>query len=107
MTDDGLMPVDAESLVSMNMWGFREEFIEDLKKGFPVFLREAKEKPLTAEYLLPTIVDDLLKAGKADVNVLKTDDKWFGVTYKEDKDSVKKAFEKLVSDGVYESPLFG
>ena len=52
-------------------------------------------------------MDDLLKAGQADVSVLKTDDKWFGVTYKEDKDSVKKAFEKLVSDGVYESPLFG
>ena len=70
------------------------------------FLTEAQEKPQSAEYLLPTIVDDLLKSGKADVSVLRTDDKWFGVTYKEDKDSVKKAFEKLVSDGVYESPLF-
>ena len=107
MTDDGLVPVDSESLVSMNMWGFREEFLDDLREGFPVFLKAAENKPLSAEYLLPTIVDDLLKSGKADVSVLKTDDKWFGVTYKEDKDSVKKAFEKLVSDGVYESPLFG
>ena len=107
MTDDGLVPVDSESLVSMNMWGFREEFLDDLREGFPVFLKAAENKPLSAEYLLPTIVDDLLKSGRADVSVLKTDDKWFGVTYKEDKDSVKKAFEKLVSDGVYESPLFG
>lgn len=107
MTDDGLVPVDSESLVSMNMWGFREEFLDDLREGFPVFLKAAEDKPLSAEYLLPTIVDDLLKSGRAEVSVLKTDDKWFGVTYKEDKDSVRKAFEKLVSDGVYESPLFG
>ena len=107
MTDDGLVPVDSESLVSMNMWGFHEEFLDDLREGFPVFLKAAEDKPFSAEYLLPTIVDDLLKSGRADVSVLKTDDKWFGVTYKEDKDSVRKAFEKLVSDGVYESPLFG
>jgi hypothetical protein len=58
------------------------------------------------EYLLPTIVDELLKEGKAEVTVLETRDKWFGVTYAEDKKSVMEAFKKLIADGVYSEKLF-
>ena len=60
---------------------------------------------VTAEYLLPTIVDGLLKEGRASVSVLKTDDKWFGVTYQEDKAAVREEFARLVKNGVYPSPL--
>ncbi len=105
MTDDGLVDLDPESLVSMNMWGFSEEFLADLEKGFPEFLANVPAGNVTAEYLLPTIVDGLLKEGRASVSVLKTDDKWFGVTYQEDKAAVREEFARLVKNGVYPSPL--
>ena len=88
------------------MWGFTPDFIEELKAGFPVFLDGMKGNELKAEYLLPSIVDKLIKEGKAQVSVLDTDDKWFGVTYKEDKEYVVKSFEKLVELGVYPKQLF-
>lgn len=94
------------TLVSMNMWGLTPEFIKILQDEFVTFLGNVKPGDLKAEYLLPTIIDDLLKAGKATVKVLPTPDKWFGVTYAEDKDSVVKAFEQLVKDGVYGDDLW-
>ena len=106
MTDDGLVPVDSESLVSMNMWGFREEFLDDLREGFPVFLKAAEDKPLSAEYLLPTIVDEMLKDNRANVSVLPTDDRWFGVTYQEDIPSVRESFLRLSGEGVYPAKLW-
>ena len=105
-TDDGLVEIDPESLVSMNMWGFRKEFVNELKTGFPEFLKSIAGDELKAEYLLPIIVDDMLKHGRAVVKVLRTEDQWFGVTYKEDKDYVKESFAKLVNAGVYKTPLF-
>lgn len=106
MKDGALEPLDPESLVSMNMWGLTPEFLESLKKGFPEFLAAVPEGNLTAEYLLPTIVDGLIKEGGARVRVLRTEDIWFGVTYQEDKETVKNAFRKLVDEGAYRSPLF-
>lgn len=97
--------IDADSHVSMNMWGLTPEFIGILEDGFQEFLENLGDNCLKAEYLLPIIVDKLIKEKKASVKVLETQDKWFGVTYAEDKESVISAFGKLVEDGVYSSPL--
>lgn len=92
--------------VSMNMWGFTPEFLQELKNRFHDFLDHIDGNELKAEYLLPSIVDDLIKEGKAEITVLDTNDKWFGVTYKEDKQTVVDSFRKLVEDGVYPEQLF-
>ncbi|MGN0353934.1 MAG: NDP-sugar synthase [Muricoprocola sp.] len=95
------------STVSMNMWGFNESMMQELKKGFPEFLKENLNKnPLKCEYFLPFQVDDLVQSGKATVQVLKTDDKWYGVTYKEDKPVVVKAIQMLKDSGLYPQNLW-
>ena len=99
--------IDPESLVSMNMWGLKPEILELLEEGFTEFFRVTPEdKLLKAEYLLPMFIDELIKAGKASVKVLSTADKWFGVTYKEDKPVVVESFKKLIEAGVYKEELF-
>lgn len=98
--------LDVNSLVSMNMWGLTPEFMDVLENGFVEFLNEIKPGDIKKEYLLPEMVDRLIKAGKAKVDVLETKDTWFGVTYQEDKASVIAAFEKLVKDGVYPENLY-
>ena len=98
--------IPLEQPVSMNMWGFTPDFIEELKLRFTDFLDGISGNEEKAEYLLPTIVDTLIKEGKATVHVLDTNDKWFGVTYKEDKEFVVKSFAALVEKGVYPESLF-
>ena len=99
--------IDPEGLVSMNMWGFSPVLLKELEKGFVPFLEDAmKNDPLKAEYLLPTVVDGLLKAGKATVSVLPTPDTWFGLTYAADKESVAEEFRKMAEEGKYPTPLF-
>lgn len=98
--------LDVNSLVSMNMWGLTPKFMDVLENGFVKFLNEIKPGDIKKEYLLPEMVDRLIKAGKAKVDVLETKDTWFGVTYQEDKASVIAAFEKLVKDGVYPENLY-
>ena len=91
----------------MNMWGLTPEFIQMLEEGFEKFFENMNEKNiLEAEYLLPIYIDELLQNGKVSVKVLESHDKWFGVTYKKDKEYVKKSFEKLIKDGVYGENLF-
>lgn len=103
-----LTPVDAEAYVSMNMWGLTPEFMKCLEDGFVEFFENTSaDKLLKAEYLLPIYIDELLQKGKVSVKVLDSHDKWFGVTYKEDKESVMVAFKKLIADGVYREDLFG
>lgn len=105
-TEEEEIEVDADSLVSMNMWGLKPEFFEILEKGFADFLEKNAENYQNAEYLLPTIVGELLRDGKADVTVLHSNDQWFGVTYKEDKPYVVAAVRGLVDKGVYPEKLF-
>ena len=105
-TDEGIEPVNPESLVSMNMWGFQPEFLSVLEKGFVSFLKEVPEGDLKKEYLLPTKVDQMLKDNKVNVTVLKTDSHWFGVTYQEDREAVVKEIQKLIDQGVYHANLY-
>lgn len=93
--------IDINSPVSMNMWGLTPDFFQILESGFDIFLNELDSEDLKTEYLLPTIIGDLLKKGKVQVKVLESKDKWFGVTYKEDKESVVKAIKALVNAGEY------
>ena len=83
--------ISPEDKVSMNMWAAYPEFLEFLAEDFKTFLSEVEEGDLKKEYLLPNIVDKLLREGRANVKVLETQDRWFGVTYQEDKEAVKKA----------------
>ena len=91
----------------MNMWGFSADILEELKKRFAVFLEENLEKnPLKSEFFLPFVVDELLEEKKATVKVLKSADKWYGVTYKEDKPMVMAAVQKLKDQGLYPQKLW-
>ena len=116
MKEDGLHATDESGApvtispsqpVSMNMWGLPASFIQELEKGFPVFLDSLKEGDIKSEYLLPKIIDNLVQNKKARVTVLDTPDKWFGVTYREDKQAVTDAIRGLIESGVYEEKLFG
>lgn len=107
--DDGktwtALPVDAP--VSMNMWGFTGGFMKELEARFPVFLeKNIPVNPLKCEYFLPFVVDELLKEKKATVKVLTTQDKWYGVTYKEDKPVVVAAIQSLKDQGLYPQGLW-
>lgn len=98
--------LDPEVVVSMNMWGLTPAFIELLQEGFVSFLQGDVGELVKKEYLLPIYIDQLLKQGKVSVRVLPTADTWFGITYKEDKPAVAKAFEELYQKGVYQDVLF-
>ncbi|RGU93409.1 nucleotidyltransferase [Clostridium sp. AF15-17LB] len=106
VSGDEESPIDIESIVSMNMWGLRPEFFNILETGFEEFLGKLNPEDNSREYLLPTIIGNLLEESKIDVQVLTSPDEWFGVTYKEDKDNVVKAINKLVDEGVYPRKLF-
>jgi len=84
------------SIVSMNTWGFNQSIFKELEEGFPTFLEMNKDKILKAEYFLPSVIDNLIRTGNTDVKVLPTTDKWYGVTYKEDKPIVKKSIGEMV-----------
>ena len=99
--------IDLNSHVSMNFWGFTPEFINMLETGFIDFFKTVvPENPLKAEYLIPIYIGELLREGKVSVKVLETPDKWFGVTYKEDKPLVVESFKKLIADGEYSTNLY-
>ena len=101
VTDGVGVPIDVNTPVSMNMWGLQPSFLPRLEEGFIEFLAALKKDDLKSEYLLPAFIDELLKSGVAFVDVLDTKENWFGVTYQEDKESVKCAFRKLTDQGVY------
>lgn len=103
--DGTLTPVEADCPVSMNMWGFTEEIFGVLETGFTHFLENLTDE-MKGEYLLPTIVDQLIQEKRANVTVLESRDKWFGVTYREDKPAVVRSFRELIEAGVYKKKLF-
>lgn len=104
-TDDRALDVDA--LVSMNMWGLTPAFLAALDAGFVEFFQnEVPADPLKAEYLIPTFIGEQLAEGKMSVKVLRTNDTWYGMTYKEDVAAVKESFRKMLDAGVYQSDLF-
>ena len=96
-----------DSITSMNMWGFTKDFMEELDKAFVRFYKE--ELPLNiekAECYLPFVVDGMIRSNKASVKVLQTSGKWFGVTYKEDKQYVRDCINKLKESGEYPKHLW-
>ena len=97
--------VDINSNVSMNMWGLTSEFLDILEQGFIKFL-EKEVNNIKSEYLLPIFIGELLKENRIKVKVLEIKDKWFGVTYKEDKEFVKTSFKELIERGEYQENLF-
>ena len=98
------LPLD--TIVSMNLWGFTPGFLDALNEKFAEFLSGIKGNETKAEYLLPEVVGTLLKEDRAEVTVLTSKDRWFGVTYKEDKDKVVRAFRELYENGDYPEKLF-
>lgn len=99
--EDSARKIDVESEVSMNMWGLTPDFLDVLETGFDAFLDELEKNEQKKEYLLPTIIGGLLKEGRIQVEVLQSTDRWFGVTYKEDKEDVTREIRKLIESGAY------
>ena len=99
--------VDVNSLVSMNMWGLTPDFLDVLEEGFKEFFeKEVPGNPQKAEYLIPIFIGELLAEDKMSVKVLRTNDTWYGMTYKEDVTVVKESFRGMLERGVYKEELF-
>lgn len=109
-TEDGgksWTPLPQGTIVSMNLWGFTPSIFKELKARFPSFLdRELGQDPMKCEYFLPFVVDELLREGRADVRVLRCADNWYGVTYKEDKETVERAIRGFKEAGLYPERLW-
>lgn len=99
--------LDPNQLVSMNVWGFSPKIFDYLEKRFVDFMRTVKENPLKAEYLIPDVINEQVKNGMVKAVILDTSSVWYGVTYREDKDGVVSAINKMVEDGVYPDNLWG
>ncbi len=115
-TDDGAaytengtdyIPISTDSVTSMNIWGFSSDFLGEIDRAFTKFYKEELPQNIEkAECYLPFVVDGMIKDGKASVKVLESSDKWFGVTYKEDKEYVRGEISKLKDNGVYPKELW-
>ena len=91
----------------MNLWGLTRSFVDEAERRFPAFLDKALiENPLKGEYFLPGVVSQLLEEGKARVKVLHSSDRWYGVTYQDDKPAVMEAIAQKTADGVYPDDLW-
>jgi len=107
LEDDKCFELDASSLVSMNLWGFTRTLIDELDIGLKIFLEEnLSHNPLKCEYYLPSLVDTMIKAQKIQVDVIKTNEKWFGVTYAGDKILVETSIETLIEKEIYPRKLW-
>jgi len=105
LSDAEYKEIPIDSVVSMNMWGFKPAFIDYLDENFGKFLASLSANDYTSEYLVPVIVDSMLKKKEAAVHVLYSADRWFGITYKEDKESVMAEIKKLIESGMYDEKL--
>lgn len=108
IADDQVLAVlDIDSLVSMNRWGLTPEFLDVLEEGFKEFFdKEVSLDPLKSEYLIPIFIGQLLEQGKMNVKVLRTDDTWYGMTYKEDVITIKERFNEMFQNNFYSKELF-
>ena len=105
--EDVEQELSLDTVVSMNMWAFTSSALEALQCEFENFFDlKVPTDPMKAEFYLPSAVDAMIKAGKADVKVLRSPDKWYGVTYKEDKESVAAAMKNLKTNGTYPQELW-
>jgi len=104
-SDEPSREVDPKSYVSMNYWGFHPSIFKDIEKGLHSFMKENSNSP-TAEYYIPNIVSDKIKAGEMTIAVIPTNDNWFGVTYKEDKQMAIETLNKHIENGVYPKSLW-
>lgn len=104
--EDKEIELDLKVPVSMNMWALQPEMFAILEEEFVKFLADLAPDDLKTEYLLPTIIGGLLAENRVSVKVLQSHDNWFGVTYKEDKDSVVKSIQQLIKEGIYPQKLF-
>ena len=94
--------LDPETLVSMNLWGFTPSYLLECKERFPKFLdKNLPSRPESCEFYLPSVVSELISEARADVKVIESPDKWYGVTYKEDKANVVRAFGEMIKEGMY------
>lgn len=108
-TEDGVSfePLSGDTPVSMNFWGFSRQMLDELEARFPAFLDKGlAENPKKCEYFLPFVADEQLKEGIATVRVLDCDETWYGMTYREDLDSVKAAIAKMKAEGIYPEKLW-
>ena len=103
--DGAELEFTGEELVSMNSWGFMPELVGELERLFTGFLEEHGTE-LKSEFYLPFAVDTLIREGRAEIKMLKSEDSWFGITYREDKPFVQAALRKLVAEGAYPEKLF-
>lgn len=103
---EGWVDISPETLVSMNFFGFTPEIIQHARRGFAQFLRNPSTDMLKGEYFLPSAVKEMLDEGSCDVRVLKTTDRWYGVTYREDKESVVSAVRAMIAEGKYPDGLW-
>ena len=107
LTGEGTDDLPVEAPVSMNLWGFGKSFLGEADHRFAGWLRENLPKnPLKCEYFLPTVASELIDEGKAAVTVLKSTDKWYGVTYREDKPTVVAAIAQKTQEGLYPEDLW-
>ena len=109
-TEDGgetWEPLPAGATVSMNCWGFPAGALDRFEDKFRLFLDTPGRDPLKSEFYLPFVVDRMVEAGEADVKVLRTPDRWYGMTYREDREQVIAAIRTLVDEGVYPQTLWG
>lgn len=104
--DGGITRLPLESVVSMNFWGFTPDIFEKLEQGMIRFMNTPAEDPLKREYLIPEEVENLLREGYCQVSVVPTDDRWYGVTYPEDREPVANAIRNLVRAGMYPLSLW-
>lgn len=108
LPDGTVVPLPDNTVVSMNLWGFPQSFLQEVEARFPSFLDHAlTNNPLKAEYFLPGIVSQLLEGEIAKVTVLTSSDKWYGVTYQEDRPAVIAALKEMTRNGRYPAPLWG
>jgi hypothetical protein len=105
-TEESKAIISPDSLVSMNMWACYPDFLEVLEENFVEFLKDESREPLKKEFLIPVLIDKLIHQKKTEVRILPTEDKWIGITYREDTEAAIAAFAKMTEDGIYPKKLW-